>query len=103
MSRLQGNGYYGVTGSDKPAHFKNSTKFFTWGNVVKPRETAGFLIRNRKSHGVDSGSQKVQHRLGGFINKIDSTSIITKTVHKENSSELSCGRRPKPKSDKFFV
>ena len=39
MSRLQGNGYYGVTGSDKPAHFKNSTKSFTWGNVVTNMET----------------------------------------------------------------
>eukprot|EP00966_Prymnesium_polylepis_P290661 6713199-Prymnesium_polylepis.1 len=43
---------------------------------------------------ADSGSQKVQHRF-------DSTSI-SKTVHTENSSDLSCRRRPKPKSEEFF-
>ena len=36
---------------------------------------------------MDSGSQKVQHRFGGFKHKSETISI-TRMVHSENSSDL---------------
>eukprot|EP00966_Prymnesium_polylepis_P322884 7379114-Prymnesium_polylepis.1 len=48
------------------------------------------------------GPKSLQHRFGGFKLKFDSTSI-PKTVHTQNSPDLSSGRRPKSKSVEFSV